>query len=407
MPILCKPAVAVPEHVVTCEQTLARYADRYRDHPRLGLVLRLVAEAGVARRRLLPPVDRTPGDPGRYARERHEDQVRSRLPAVVRQALTNAGLGPGDIDALVWACADAIAPGPPARIAEWTGLRPGVTLLPVVPAGGTTGIAAIKRACAFRAAHPGANTLVVTCAFDSLRPVPADPGVGDLLARAVHGDGIAAAVVRGHGGTGVDVRYLSPGPRLAPVPGIAGRTGAGGRSRRDGRWPCTPGRTLARHLLGHGWTAADLDLCVLHADSPRALDGLAESLGLAPETVRASRETLGEYGDIGGATILDAIRRAAESVVPRDGAKCLVAGFGRGVAEVVLGTWATAPAPRGVRPPARAEPAPARLVGVGGRAPGDRVRACAGHASRPRGRTGGRRACHERDDPHGPPRPRA
>mgnify|MGYP001167276041 FL=1 len=403
MPILCKPAVAVPEQVVTCEQTLARYAAGYRDHPRLGLVLRLVAEAGVARRHLVPPDDRTPGEPVRDARDRHAEQVRARLPALVRRALANAALGPGDIDALVWVCTDALAPAPYDRIAEWTGLRPGVTRLPVAAPGGRAGIAALKRACAFCTAHPGANALVVACAFDSLRPPPPDPGVGDLLARAVHGDGIAAAVVRGHGGTGLDVRYLSPDPRSAPVPG-ARRTRAGGSTRRGG--PGAPARTLARHLLRSGWAAADLELCVLHADSPRALDGVAESLRLAPEAVRASLRTLREYGDIGGATILDALRRAAEPVPPRDGARCLVAGFGRGAAEVVLGIWTAAPAPRDHVPPVLAEPAPPRLARVTGRAPGDRVRACAGPASRLRSGTAGRRACRGRDDPHGPPRPR-
>ena len=47
MPILCKPAVGVPEHVVTMAQTLAVAARLHADHPQLGLALRLIRNTGV------------------------------------------------------------------------------------------------------------------------------------------------------------------------------------------------------------------------------------------------------------------------------------------------------------------------------------------------------------------------
>lgn len=410
MPILCKPAVAVPEHVVACEQTLALYSRRYRDHPRLGLALRLVADAGVAERRLAAPLERLLDAPEGGARDRHGEQARRWVQAVVRQALDHAELRAGDIDVLVHAC-DGGDPAASrvARLVAETGIRADVVRLPAGGPGSAAGAAALNLAHGFCAAHPGANALVVACALDAPRPLPADPDIGDLVAGALRGNGVAAAVVRADGGTGIAPRYQSsavyprPVRRVGRCPGAA----AGARPLRDRPVTGAPdgvSALLARQVRGHGWDLADLDLCVVHAAAPLVLDELARRLRLAPETTRASRETLGEYGDIGAATVLDALRRAAEAGLPRAGAKCLVAGFGAGAAvELMLGTW--------VEPSSAAASHPAHAV-PGTPGPGaarDRVRTCTRLTTRVRGgadrrrTTGGRSACC---DPDGIPRRR-
>lgn len=48
MPVLCKPAVAGPENTITQAETLAVAARLHADHPKLGLVLRLIENTGVA-----------------------------------------------------------------------------------------------------------------------------------------------------------------------------------------------------------------------------------------------------------------------------------------------------------------------------------------------------------------------
>src|SRR5579871_4398580 len=58
-PVLCKPAVAVPEHVITQAETLAIAQRLHADHPQLRLVLRLIENAGVVKRHLIRPIDET------------------------------------------------------------------------------------------------------------------------------------------------------------------------------------------------------------------------------------------------------------------------------------------------------------------------------------------------------------
>ncbi len=60
-PVLCTPAVAVPEYVITQAETLAVAARLHADHPKLRLALRLIENTGVAKRHLIRPIEETLG----------------------------------------------------------------------------------------------------------------------------------------------------------------------------------------------------------------------------------------------------------------------------------------------------------------------------------------------------------
>src|SRR6266568_4252863 len=102
MPVLCTPAVAVPEHVITQAETLALAARLHADHPKLRLVLRLIENTGVAKRHLIRPIEDTLRHTGFGHRNQvFEEQAKKRIPAVVQDALDNAGLAASDIGAIV------------------------------------------------------------------------------------------------------------------------------------------------------------------------------------------------------------------------------------------------------------------------------------------------------------------
>src|SRR5262249_23598395 len=97
-PILCKPAVAVPEHVITQAETLALAARLHADHPKVRLVLRLIENTGLAKRHPIRPIEETLVHPGIGHRNQvFEAEAKKRTPAVVADALANAGLTAGDI----------------------------------------------------------------------------------------------------------------------------------------------------------------------------------------------------------------------------------------------------------------------------------------------------------------------
>ncbi|MEV5413251.1 type III polyketide synthase [Thermopolyspora sp. NPDC052614] len=361
MPVLCKPAVAVPEHVITREQTLALCADLHRDHPRLALALRLIANTGVEKRHLVLPIEQVLHHPGFDERnDRYEEEAKLRVPPVIRQALDNAGVTAGDIDALVYvSCTGFMMPSMTAWLINNLGFRPDVTQLPISQLGCAAGAAAVNRAHDFCAAHPGANVLVVACEFSSLCYQPTDLDVGNLLSNGLFGDGIAAAVLRGAGGHGIELRYQASYLLPNTEHWISFDIGARGpHFRLDLRVPGTMADlapVIARQARDHGWNASDLDLYVIHAGGPRILDDLARHLRVRPEAFWASRQTLSEYGNIASAVVFDVLRRAFEVGMVRDGTRCLMAGFGPGItAELTLGTCVGEdppdPVPRAPRP---------------------------------------------------------
>ncbi|MFB9644170.1 3-oxoacyl-[acyl-carrier-protein] synthase III C-terminal domain-containing protein, partial [Agromyces lapidis] len=163
---------------------------------------------------------------------------------------------------------------------------------------------------------------------------PTDLGVGSLLSNGLFGDGVAAAVVRGNGGTGVQLgrnsSYLIP----KTEDWIAYDVRATGfHFLLDKRVPTTmePLAPALRDLAGtHGWDASDLDFYIIHAGGPRILDDLSKFLEVDPHAFRFSRATLTEYGNIASAVVLDALRRLFEEGGPGDRARGMLAGFGPG-----------------------------------------------------------------------------
>ncbi|MFE0100031.1 type III polyketide synthase [Streptomyces sp. NPDC059009] len=346
MATLCKPAVSVPEHVITVEETLELARTLHAGHPQLPLALRLIANTGVRTRHLVQPIEETLRHPGFEDRNRlYEAEAKARVPAVVRQALDNAGLCAADIDVIIYvSCTGFMMPSMTAWLINTMGFPGDTRQIPIAQLGCAAGGAAINRAHDFCTAYPDANALIVACEFCSLCYQPTDLGIGSLLSNGLFGDGIAAAVVRGHGGTGITLERN--GSHLVPATEdwISYDVRATGfHFLLDKRVPTTmePLAPALKDLAAdHGWNASDLDFYIVHAGGPRILDDLSTFLHVPPEAFRFSRATLTERGNIASAVVLDALRRLFEEGGAHESARGLIAGFGPGItAEISLGRW--------------------------------------------------------------------
>ncbi|WP_051927312.1 type III polyketide synthase [Streptomyces durhamensis] len=348
MPTLCRPAVDVPEHVITLQQTLDLARSVHAGHPQLPLALRLIENTGVRKRHLVQPIDETLRHRGFEARNRrYEAEAKARVPPVVHRALANAGLTVRDIDLIVYvSCTGFMMPSLTAWMINSMGFRSDTRQMPIAQLGCAAGGAAINRAHDFCTAYPEANALIVACEFCSLCYQPTDLSVGTLLSNGLFGDAVAATVVRGQGGTGI--RLERNGSHLVPdtEDWIAYSVRSTGfHFLLDRRVPGTmePLAPVLTELAGrHGWDASALDFYIVHAGGPRILDDLCNYLGVPPEAFRFSRATLTEYGNIASAVVLDALGRLFDEGGTAERAKGLIAGFGPGItAEIALGRWAT------------------------------------------------------------------
>ncbi|MEU9297913.1 type III polyketide synthase [Streptomyces sp. NPDC048266] len=350
MATLCRPAVSVPEYVITVEETLELARSRHADHPQLGLSLRLIENTGVRTRHLVQPVEETLAHPGFEERNRlYAAAAKARVPLVVRRALEDASLRAVDIDLIIYvSCTGFMMPSLTAWLINSMGLPTTTRQLPIAQLGCAAGGAAINRAHDFCTAYPEANALIVACEFCSLCYQPTDIGIGSLLSNGLFGDGVAAAVVRGKGGAGIHLErngsYLVPGTEDWIAYDVRA---TGFHFLLDKRVPGTmePLAPALRALAdGHGWDVSDLDFYIVHAGGPRILDDLSKYLGVPPDAFRFSRATLTEYGNVASVVVLDALRRLFDEGGAADRARGLLAGFGPGItAEMALGRWSRTP----------------------------------------------------------------
>ncbi|MFE9746885.1 type III polyketide synthase [Saccharothrix saharensis] len=355
MPILCKPSVRVPEHVITMEETL-EFAERvHAGKPQLPLALRLIQNTGVRKRHIVQPIEETLRHPGFEERNRiYEVESKKRVPEVVEEALANAGVVAHDIDAIIYvSCTGFLMPSLTAWLINTMGFRSNTRQIPIAQLGCAAGGAAISRAHDFCTAYPEGNVLIVSCELCSLCYQPGDDGVGSLLSDGLFGDAVAAAVVRGSGGTGValerNASYLIP--NTEEWISYAVRS-TGFHFQLDRRVPGTmePLAPVLRDLAtDHGWDIGALDFYIIHAGGPRILDDLSKYLGVDRTAFRHSWATLTEHGNIASAVVLDALRRLFEEAPPSPGATGVIAGFGPGItAEMAVGRWVVdTPTPRG------------------------------------------------------------
>jgi 1,3,6,8-tetrahydroxynaphthalene synthase len=338
--------VSVPENVITAEETL-EFAERvHAGKPQLPLVLRLIRNTGVQKRHIVQPIEETLRHPGFEERNRiYELESKKRCPEVIEQALANAEVTAHDIDMIIYvSCTGFLMPSLTAWLINNMGFRSDTRQIPIAQLGCAAGGAAINRAHDFCMAYPDSNVLIVSCELCSLCYQPEDDGVGSLLSDGLFGDAVAAAVVRGSGGTGIALErnssYLIPNTEEWISYAVRA---TGFHFQLDRRVPGTmePLAPVLRKLAtDHRWDVSNLDFYIIHAGGPRILDDLAKFLDVDSYMFRHSWATLTECGNIASAVVLDALRRLFDEDLPMPGAPGLIAGFGPGItAEMALGRW--------------------------------------------------------------------
>jgi len=364
MATLCKPSVRVPEYIITMEETLAFAEKLHAGKPQLPLALRLISNTGVRKRHVVQPLEKTLGHPGFEERNRiYELESKKRCPEVIEEALANACMTAKDIHVIIYvSCTGFLMPSLTAWLINNMGFRSNTRQIPIAQLGCAAGCAAINRAHDFCKAYPESNVLIVSCELCSLCYQPDDDGVGSLLSDGLFGDAVAAAVVRGTGGTGMALErngaYLIP--NTEDWISYAVRA-TGFHFQLDRRVPGTmePLSPVLRELVtDHGWDVGSLDFYIIHAGGPRILDDLGKFLDVDSNKFRHSWATLTDYGNIASAVVLDALRRLFDEDTTLPGAPGVIAGFGPGItAEMAVGSWivdtprnptadrATAPAP--------------------------------------------------------------
>jgi predicted naringenin-chalcone synthase len=351
MPVVCRPALALPEHCLN-EADVMNTADLFlgKDYPRLGRIKQIIQNSGVKRRYLVQPLEKTLAREGLKATNDLFIREFKRLGAqAAREAMDHAGVGAEDIDLVITtSCTGFMIPSVCAHLIPELGMKRTTKRMPITELGCAAGSVSLARAREYIAAHPGSNVLIVAGEFCSLCFQPEDLSMQALVGAILFGDGVAACVVRDAPVSGFSLEangsylfedswgYMGFDVRDAGFHLILDKDVPGAVVRQIA--PVMK-QFLEEHELGNG----ELDFWVLHPGGRKLMDKVQESFALSDTDLIASRECLEEVGNLSSASVLVVLKNTFDRHRPKHGARGFLAAFGPGFSvEMNVGRWVEA-----------------------------------------------------------------
>ena len=342
-----RPAVYLPEHVVTRETILADMLARHPDHPRARVLPRVIGQMP-ATRRMSQPWEVVVSERGLDERNAtaFEDVVAMGT-AAAGGVLALHGVDAGAVDCVVTthSTGDAV-PGLDVHLVAALGLRADVSRRPMTQLGCGGGAHGLIFAVDYVRARPGSTVLVV--AAESLSSIyhHSDTSIQGMIFKALWGDSAAAVLVSDRP-YGAGLRIDGPTWEYL-IPGSAGRyykrldvEGVHFDSVKTSTNSVTDMAPALRAWLDT--TGCDrLDFVVAHTGGPAILDDLATELepyGVDMGTLAPSWASLDEDGNLGGPSVLAVLERH-HAKPPAPDSHGLLIGFGPGFSvSAAQGVW--------------------------------------------------------------------
>ena len=236
---------------------------------------------------------------------------------------------------VVASCTGFVAPGVDQIIAAALGLEDAERTL-IGFMGCYAAAAAMRNAHHIVRSTPEARVLVVTVELSTLHLQAADR-LEPLLAELQFGDGAAAALVTAEPqGLGIVAPFTASLPQSDEL--IRWTIGdAGFEMVLSGEVPGRIGAALqddrVRERVLNGWAPGEVDAWAVHAGGRSILDAVERSLGLAPDSLAASRKVLADYGNMSSSTLMfvlrDLLAQGGDLPAPKKG---VAIAFGPGLA---------------------------------------------------------------------------
>ncbi len=244
------------------------------------------------------------------------------------QALEQAGLRPGDLDALlVCTCTGYLCPGVTSYVAEQLGLRANVFLQDLVGLGCGAAIPMLRAASHVLAAQPEAKVACIAVEICSAAfYVDDDPGV--LVSACLFGDGAAATIWRATPGA-VPLRAFGFDTVHVPADRDKLRFEQRGGKLRNLLDRSVP--ELAAAAVGRLWAdrgPRPVARVVTHAGGRDVLEALEPVL--APHPLDAAAHVLRDCGNLSSPAVLFALEHSLRSGPPGRDGDLWLASFGAG-----------------------------------------------------------------------------
>ncbi|PND58301.1 type III polyketide synthase [Mycobacterium sp. ENV421] len=315
---------------------------------------RFAASSGVEYRSLALPLERYPRLTGFTEANAAYLEVAAELgEQAVRRALDAAHVRPDEVDAIVTVSSTGVAvPTIDARIASAVGLRPDVKRIPLFGLGCVAGAAGLARVHDYLRGFPDQVAVLLSVELCSLTLQRDDTSIPALIGVCLFGDGAAAVVAAGADRVPAGLP-LHPGPRILATRSrlFADTVDVMGWNVSSSGFQLVMSRDVPkmaddhlrdevdRFLADHGLTTADISTWVCHPGGPKVLDAMHNAIGMPPEALRHSWQSMRDNGNISSASVLDVLDRTVADG-PTAGSLGLMLAMGPGFSfELLLLGW--------------------------------------------------------------------
>lgn len=266
-------------------------------------------------------------------------------------ALSRAGMAAAELDALFFVSVTGISsPSIDAKLINRMGLNRNLKRVPIFGLGCVAGAAGVARAYDYVQAYPQQSACLLSVELCSLTFAQQDLSTANLISSGLFGDGAAAVIVRG---AHTDGANGSSRPRILATRSVFYPDSEhvmgwdisenGFRVVLSPEVPCMVERHLATDvdafLADAGLVRSDIGAWVCHPGGPKVLQATAAALGLAPEALHRSWESLRKVGNLSSASVLLVLEQFMDQP-PAPGTYGLLAAMGPGFcSELVLLQW--------------------------------------------------------------------
>lgn len=263
------------------------------------------------------------------------------VPEIARRALANCkSFTKKDITHVITvSCTGCFNPGPDLLVVDALGLSPSVQRYQLGFMGCYAAMPALRMANQFCEADPEAVVLVVCIELCTLHMQDKDD-LDTVLANSLFADGLAAALISAKppapGQRGLEMRHFAS--NLAPEGAKDMAWDIGDRgfeivlSKYVSRILGAGIRNIVEYAFaGSGSLPDEIRKWAIHPGGRAILDKIESSLGLRPNQIEASRNTLAKFGNMSSATILFVLAELLDDPDLHDGGLVCAMAFGPGL----------------------------------------------------------------------------
>ncbi|WP_225823983.1 PhlD [Streptomyces naphthomycinicus] len=342
---IARPTTVLAGHKVTTDEIADDIRTHHPNHPRLGAILRVLANCGVSSRYFTQPLTADTISGTAPVAERTTKAFTDGL-AMAEQAaratLRRHHLQPTDITGIITTHATGWAvPNLDIHLTARLGLGSTVRRTAMTTVACAGGAHALIRAVEQALLHPGSRILVVAAEVLSTAYNHADDNIEHMIYKALFGDSGAATIVSSDPlgpGVAVDVDGLFEYTLPGSLHFYAGRIDSTGM-HFDSTKAATGGATHVMPAVVDWLGGRPVDVPVIHPGSKPIIMDTATALGLGEDDALHSLDTLNEEGNLGGVSVLRVLERT-HAQPPADGAQALVVAYGPGFSVSALhGIW--------------------------------------------------------------------